>query len=60
MNKVYIVSSTHHMGMDGDYTEIVCLTRDKNKAQEECDKIEALPYEDYNWYSGDIEEWELV
>ena len=43
------------MGMDGDYTNITLVTRCEDSAKKEVERIDNLPYEEYNWYSSGME-----
>lgn len=56
---VYVVTETHHMGIDGDHTNIVLVTASFDKAKEILEEIDSIPYEEYNWYSGEISSWEV-
>ncbi len=55
MKSIYIVTSTHHMGMDGGFTTLLSAHPTKLEADNECERVtkelEVYKHEyDYNYF----------
>lgn len=60
--KVYIITGTTHMGMDGDYTWIEAVHSDAEKADKHLAQLqdEAEHRDEYDWDSYSMTEMEVI